>query len=91
MGISCDARGWRLALRLLASGSLLAALRLYRFGFVLGMLRVRMQRISCGKKLLVFAQAKAGWCCTDGACWRDKNTQDLPNCWTSFLHKHLLT
>jgi hypothetical protein len=40
VGIDCGLRGWRLALRLLAPGSLLAALRLYSFGFVLGALRV---------------------------------------------------
>jgi len=40
VGIDCGLRGWRLALRLLAPGSLLAALRLYSFGFALGALRV---------------------------------------------------
>ena len=40
VGIECKAHGWSLALKLLASGSLLAALRLYRFGFAIGVLRV---------------------------------------------------
>ena len=40
VGIQCGARGWSLALKLVASGSVLAALRLYRFGFVIGVLRV---------------------------------------------------
>ena len=40
VGIQSGARGWSLALKLMASGSLLAALRLHRFGFALGVLRV---------------------------------------------------
>ena len=40
VGIQCGAQGWSLALQLLASGSLLTALRLYRFGFAIGVLRV---------------------------------------------------
>lgn len=44
VGIECGARGWALALRLLVGGSLLAALRLHRFGFALGVLRVLLHR-----------------------------------------------
>ena len=40
VGIQCGARGWSLALQLFVSGSLLATLRLYRFGFAVGVLRV---------------------------------------------------